>query len=214
MATAKQMQKIMSEYVKKHFDVFFIEIGAYDGKTNDPLFALVKSHKWQGVLVEPQDNQFERLKENYGDFQGLHFEKLAIAEHDTVKVFYGVRSTDYDSNTHGQLNSFNKDVILKHRHLVKNLDDRVYETKVRCLSFGSILKKYNVTKLDVLSIDTEGYDYKIIRQIDFSKIKPALIHFEHKHLSLADQKNCFSYLETNGYEILNGRFNSLAYIKS
>lgn len=212
MATAKKMQKIMNEYAKRHPDVYFIEIGAYDGKTNDPLFQLVKRYKWKGVLIEPQAEQFERLKQNYGNFPGVHFEKIAIAEKDTSKKFYGVRSTDYDNNTHGQLNSFNKDVILKHRHLVKNLDERVYETEVQCLSFSSLIKKYKVIKLDVLSIDTEGYDYEIVKQIDFKIIKPALIHFEHKHLSLVDQKSCFTYLEESGYTILIGRFNSLAYV--
>ncbi len=211
MATAKQMQKVMNEYATKTPRVFFVEIGAYDGKSNDPIFNLVRKFGWRGILVEPQQDQFNLLKENYSNIQGLHFENIAIADMDGPKSFYGIKATKYDNNTHGQLNSFNKDVVLKHRHIVDNLDSRLYETKVNCLTLTSLMNKYNVTRLNVLSIDTEGYDYEILKQINFNKIKPDLIHFEHKHLSIDEQDSCFTFLKSNGYQIMVGRYNSLAY---
>jgi FkbM family methyltransferase len=211
MATARQMQKILLDYAKSHSSVFFIEIGAYDGESNDPIYKLVKRFRWSGVLIEPQKDQFDLLIKNYQGVDGLYFENIAIAEKDGTKSFFGVRSTEYDNNTHGQLNSFKKDVILKHRHLVKNLDERIYETKVKSLTLASLVKKYSIIKLNVISIDTEGFDFEIIKQIDFNSLKPEIIIFEHKHLGQEDQISCFSYLKDNGYEVMVGRYNSLAY---
>ena len=45
------------------------------------------------------------------------------------------------------------------------------------------MKKHNVNDISFILIDTEGYDYEIIKLIDFEKYKPSILIFEHKHLS-------------------------------
>ncbi len=45
-----------------------------------------------------------------------------------------------------------------------------------------MIKKYNIAEIEYLFIDTEGYDYKIIKSIDLNKIKINKIKFEYKHL--------------------------------
>tara|TARA_B100001057_G_scaffold494043_1_gene589790 strand:+ start:1831 stop:2085 length:255 start_codon:yes stop_codon:yes gene_type:complete len=45
-----------------------------------------------------------------------------------------------------------------------------------------LIKKYNIAEIEYLFIDTEGYDYKIIKSIDLNKIKINKIKFEYKHL--------------------------------
>ena len=44
---------------------FFLQIGAFDGESRDPLFQAVRKYGLNGVLVEPQKPTFERLCENY-----------------------------------------------------------------------------------------------------------------------------------------------------
>src|SRR5687768_133577 len=56
--------------LREHFagarKVTFIQIGAYDGVEADPIRSLVlDSDSWQGILVEPQPDAFERLRQNY-----------------------------------------------------------------------------------------------------------------------------------------------------
>ncbi len=43
----------LSLLARKYKDLHFIQIGANDGVTNDPIHDLVKSYHWKGVLVEP-----------------------------------------------------------------------------------------------------------------------------------------------------------------
>mmetsp|Transcript_79962 Transcript_79962/g.213973 ORF Transcript_79962/g.213973 Transcript_79962/m.213973 type:complete len:161 (-) Transcript_79962:841-1323(-) len=59
---------------------FFVEIGANDGKFADPLFEKVNAWKWRGLLVEPLEDVFRLLKQNYAHLPGLSFENSAIAE--------------------------------------------------------------------------------------------------------------------------------------
>ena len=56
----------------------------------------------------------------------------------------------------------------------------IIEEKVVCISLDKLIDKYSVSKIDLLQIDTEGYDYEIISNMDFSRIKPRIIHFEHE----------------------------------
>ena len=52
------------------------------------------------------------------------------------------------------------------------------EINVKCVKFSDFIKSKNIRSLDLLIIDTEGYDYEIIMSIDFEILKPNIIRFE------------------------------------
>jgi hypothetical protein len=60
--------------------VFFLEIGAADGKSFDLLFPLASRGNWRGVLVKPIPDLFERLKSSYAGCPGVRFENVAISD--------------------------------------------------------------------------------------------------------------------------------------
>ena len=62
--------------------------------------------------------------------------------------------------------------------LVPNAD-YMQKVKVKCISFADFIKLNSIEKLDLLLLDTEGYDYQILMSIDFTLIKPRMIRFEH-----------------------------------
>jgi hypothetical protein len=57
--------------------------------------------------------------------------------------------------------------------------------------------------LDYLQIDTEGFDYEILKMIDFSIIKPKLIKFESVNLSISDKQSANLLLVCNGYYLFD-----------
>jgi len=74
------------------------------------------------------------------------------------------------------------------------------------------LKEANAPRdIDLLQIDAEGYDYEIIRSIDFDTVKPAIIHYEHMVLSEADRNACLELLASHGYRIVLQDNDTLAY---
>lgn len=69
------------------------------------------------------------------------------------------------------------------------------------LSESFMIKKNNVDKVNVVAIDTEGFDYEVIKLIDFNEVHPDLIIFENKHLTSSDHKECCEMLESKGYKV-------------
>ncbi len=68
--------------------------------------------------------------------------------------------------------------------------------------------------LNLLHIDTEGYDYKIIKSINFEVVRPDLILYEHIHLSEHDESNCQNFLRGHQYKIFKPEegYDTLAYL--
>jgi len=200
------------EIAKKKKRVFFINIGANDGLTNDPLREFVIIKKWKGLMVEPIPYVFERLKKVYKNKKGIFLENAAISNINGKNDFWYIEKTKELKSGEDQIGSFDKKVVLKSigecnfskKHLIKR--------EIRCLTLEKLLTKHKIKKINVFSIDTEGFDYRIIKQIDFKKFKPELIIFEHCHLNLKDKEACFKLLMKNGYKIEDAgdRVNSIA----
>jgi FkbM family methyltransferase len=195
-------------------DFFFIQIGSNDGKRGDPIYEYVIKYKWRGILIEPVPYLYEKLKNTYAGQEGLDFENIAIADKDGYKTFYRVEEYYEPGNPlwYDQLGSFRKEVLLKHRNLVPNLEKHLISEQIPCLSFNSLLQERGVTKINLLHIDTEGYDYEIIKTIPFGLIKPYIILYEHKHLSREDKQACVSLLTDEGYRTLELHSDTVAYL--
>jgi hypothetical protein len=52
------------------------------------------------------------------------------------------------------------------------------EIKAKTITFSTLCKLYNITHIDYLQIDTEGYDSEIICNIDFNLISIKIIRYE------------------------------------
>ena len=57
-------------------------------------------------------------------------------------------------------------------------DPHVTETIVKCYPLQFVLDKFEIKQLDVIQIDTEGFDYKIFSQINFNLYRPKVINIE------------------------------------
>ncbi|MGH8658039.1 MAG: FkbM family methyltransferase [Gammaproteobacteria bacterium] len=194
-------------------DFFFIQIGANDGRRHDPIFRYITQYGWRGILVEPVPSYFSRLKHNYRTFPQLIFENSAISNADGERDFYRVQEgQDHLPDWCRGIGTLYPQVLLKHRWLIPGLQDYVVKERVKCLSFNSLLEKHKVRKIELLLIDAEGYDYEIIKQVDFKRLPPAIVCYEHKHLSRAHRLACERSLTTHGYAVVHRLGNTLAYL--
>ena len=57
-----------------------------------------------------------------------------------------------------------------------NLDKSV----VQCIAFDTLLYRHEVRQIDLLQVDVEGYDFEIIKLVNFHRIRPNLIRYEHR----------------------------------
>ena len=84
------------------------------------------------------------------------------------------------------------------------------------MSFADFIKSNAIDKLDLLLLDTEGYDYQILMSIDFTHIKPRMIRFEHgvrnQVMSPDNFMSVCSYLDSFGYQIIAESYDATAYL--
>jgi FkbM family methyltransferase len=180
-----------------------VQIGSNDGKTGDPIFQLIiKKKNWKILLVEPVPYIFEKLKSNYPDNSRFSFENVAIND-GSKQIFYFIkeeanRKLENLPNWYDQLGSFKKENILK--HLNGMLTPYICEIEITGLTLNELFIKNKVEDLRLLHIDTEGYDWKVLSQLDLKKHKPIVILFEHKHLQEMEKNEAKTFLE-NDYQI-------------
>ncbi len=187
--------------LKKIFDnqkiKCLIQIGANDGSRFDELNLFIKKYKIKSVLVEPISEYFEDLKRNYKNYENVYFENSAITEEAKEKEIFLVNSKNlgnYDEHIKG-ISSFDKKHLIKHG--VKS--NHILKKKINCISILELLKKYDISDLDILFIDAEGYDGHIL--IDFfnsSDQEPILI-FEYIHIENKILKDLINIITKKNY---------------
>ena len=160
---------------------YLIQIGSNDGKRFDSLNKFIKKYSPLSILVEPIKKDFIDLKNNYKGQKNIFFENSAISVNDSINYLYKVNDKKlkfYDEHVKG-ITSFEIKHLIKHgiskSHIIK-------ET-VNSISIDELLSKHSLNQLDLLMVDTEGYDGAIV--IDFlSKfsLRPIII-FEYIHIN-------------------------------
>jgi len=207
---------VLSDYRQRCPHVRFMQVGANDGVMNDPIFPLIKKHSLQGVLIEPQRDSFNLLKKNYTAFavSDFVFVNAAIAASDGSLPLYRIRAEPHVPTWAFGLASFDKNVLRSHAawsEAPADLESLIDIEQVRTISFASLFNEYSIGHIHLLQIDTEGYDAEVIRLFDISSRKPAIVRFEHKHLSWRDFESCMKLLISERYKISISATDTLAY---
>ncbi len=190
-----------------------IQIGANDGKRFDEISKFIKNNnELKAVLVEPVKKYFEQLKENYKDHKNIEFENSAISKDNEINFLYCVKDKfleNYQEHIKG-INSNKIQHLLNHN--VKK--SHIEKIKVETLTFANLIIKYNLSEIDLLYIDVEGYDDKIILDfLDNSKLRPILI-FEYIHIKNISLNILIKKLLNENYKILRVDENVICYNKN
>ena len=75
----------------------------------------------------------------------------------------------------------------------------IREEVVDCVTFDDLLSRLPDSKLDLLQIDAEGEDSRLLELFPFSRLRPAIIHWEIKHTTVTEQEDCLDRLADFGY---------------
>lgn len=197
---------------------FFVQVGANDGKTNDPLYAHVTKRGLSGLAVEPQPDVFELLRKNYAPYPGVRCVQAAVAAHTGTLPFYTVRDSVKTRENFSRVTgiaSFDEAVFRKTVRaklpLGADVDAFIQATPVEALSFRDLFGRHGVTRVDLLQLDCEGYDYEILKTFDFGRYAPGVINLESLHFSDAVRDECEAFLAAHGYRSFRTRADICAY---
>lgn len=196
-------------------DFFFVQIGANNGLTDDPLWQFVTKYHWHGVLVEPQPQVFQQLLRNYEPEKQLAFENAAIADKDGIARLF---IADHQDET-ADLTAF---ASLKKDGLIRGLNNpkaarvqvQVQEVEVPALSVQTLLAKHRIAKIDLLLTDVQGYDGEVVEEVLACGVKPTIIHFEHCHTARPALDALYRKLVEHGYHLNELEIDALCYLPS
>ncbi len=196
-------------------DFFFMQVGANDGKSRDPIYNLIKESEIAGVLLEPIPFYFKGLQENYAGRKNITLLNIALHPTESEITMYKIDEEAVGKNGvpvwASGISTFDKRIMEKHCKDIPDYEKYLATEKVKCTTFESIIEENNISKIDLLLIDTEGFDYEIIKMIDFTKIKPSIIRFEHNHLIKEDLHSCINILASVGYKLFHEKRDITAY---
>jgi FkbM family methyltransferase len=205
------LEMVAAPIARKSPSFTFIQVGAHDGSSNDPIREMIHAYGWRGVLIEPQKELFDRLVESYQSCPQLKFENVAVADEDGVRTLYRVPpGTPGVPDWASQLASFDLKTVRFHKKWIPNIDNLIEEVPVKCLSIKTIAERNGLDDVGLVQIDAEGYDFEIVKSIPFEVMKPKIVAFEHAHLSKADFNKCCQLLVQRGYRIAVGDVDTFA----
>lgn len=194
-------QDVILEYFHD-FKGCFIDIGANDGSTFSNTRALAELG-WDGVLVEPSPKAFKKLKKLYQTIPGeFYLFDVALGTSDGKVTFYE------SGNLVGP-----DDVALVSSLLeteTKRFDKVTSYSKieVKCFTWNTFVKRLQIPHFDFISIDIEGLEIDVLRQIDLSKTKMVCIETNGdmlKKLELTKILPDFKIIYTSGENLIFAR---------
>lgn len=139
---------------------FFIELGGLDGITQSNTAFFEFSRNWRGILIEPSESGYQLCIKNRPN---------------SISVNACCVSNDYNSEfIKGDFNGISMASVDGNR-----LNSRDLVT-VRAATLEKILNEYLVSNgdIDFLSLDTEGYEFNVLKGLNLDKYRPKYILIE------------------------------------
>ena len=161
--------------------------GDYSGHLLDPIYPLVKLYDWRCILLEPEPDACKQLREFYRGYESsVQIEQAAITEGSgsTTPVWFA-------DSLHASLGRNRGDAS-------RTVLDHV---KIRGLTFKEALEIHAFDRLDLLVIDVEGFEYRLLRTFPFEWLMPSIISLEHRHVPTEELAALYEMFLTLGYFI-------------
>jgi FkbM family methyltransferase len=194
-------RKILENQFKPGSDLSILQIGANDGVSFDDLDTFMSARNCLGVMIEPIKEYYAELVDNFSNYPNIQKLNIAIhAELDKISLH------KVNKNSYYKYPNWVKGIASVYSsHLLKlgiNEND-IEKVEVDAFNLMTIIKQYfKGTQIDYLQIDVEGYDFEIIKMIDFAFAQPRVIKFEYVNLCTTDLSDVITTLKVNGYFLL------------
>jgi FkbM family methyltransferase len=173
----------------------YLDIGTNHPIYNNNTYRFYKKGSY-GVLVEPDPQLFKVIQRTRQRDICLNVGTGPSDE----------KSASYYIMTSHQLSTFKKDQAEDMAATNNYGKQRIEEIiQVPLVAINSIMETYFPDGVDILSIDTEGYDLEILRSLDFNKYKPQIMCVEtlrfDENGKEQKQRAIIDYLLGRGYKV-------------
>ena len=191
---------ILREILKKEIsNGFYLDVGCYHPKKFSNTYMLYKKG-WSGINIDMEEDKISLF--NMVRPRDLNVLSPISDKEEEVTLYryskYGLESTI-------------------DKKIASETTDSIYDkTIIKTKTLNEVLNKssYKDTQIDVLSIDTEGMDFRVLKSLDIKKYSPKVIIIEDHHKKIEDilETDTFKFLVQNNYILRSWSFYSLIFI--
>ena len=187
------------EYFRKNSNGFYLDVGCYHPIHRNNTYLLHKKG-WSGINIDI--HQFSIDLFNYLRPDDVNLNCAISNKNEVTEMFYQKELSQIST-------------IEKQQAKIA-FQGNIKKSKIQSLTLDALLEKINFTdkKLDLLGIDVEGADLKVLKGLNIEKFKPELICVE---IHEKDIKNSeiYKYLSNFSYELVwSGVFSHIFKSKS
>ena len=186
-----------------------IDVGAHKGET---IILFLKNFKPSKIIsFEASPKNFSKLNKKINKIRQKFPKTKIVIENKGLgefKKFHEFKQVNESSSSTFAKINFDSNYYKKKKFYlgIKENKDYFKTQTIEVISLASYLNDINIDRIDILKIDTEGYEYEILKGLDnkFSKIK--LIFFEHHYENMISKSYTFTdinrLLVSNNFQMI------------
>ena len=174
------------KYFKDKKNGFYVDVGCYHPIHRNNTH-LLHMQNWSGVNVDT--SQFSIDLFNFMRPKDLNYNCAISDKNENIKLFYQKELSQLSTIEKGQA-----EIVFQ---------GNIKEKEIKAFTLDEILSRdrYKNSKIDLLDIDVEGADLKVLRGLSFEKFKPELVCVE-IHAKGIKKSNIYNFLIDKNYELL------------
>ena len=176
---------VISNYFKNKNKGFYVDIGCYHPLHRNNTFLLYKKG-WQGINIDIHNFSIELF--NYLRPSDLNYNFAASNKNEIIEMYFQKELSQLSTTEHDQAKKVFQGEIKKKSIQAYTLD--------RILGFTKFDKK-----IDLLDIDVEGSDLKVLQGFSLKKFNPELICVEIHDINISDSE-IYKFLINLHYELI------------
>jgi len=202
------MDLILNHIFKDKKDGFYIDVGCQHPIKNNNTYLLFKKG-WTGINIDLDNinidlfNFFRPKDNNINSAVSNNVEK--------VKLFYYHQKSP--------INTLDEKISLKQQAKIEKKID------IQTNTLENILGNYSIKTIDLLTIDVEGFELKVLKGLNFDKYKPRVIIVEfldleankweipYNNLDNVLESEIYSFLINKNYKLVNWVNGDLVFIQ-
>jgi FkbM family methyltransferase len=172
-----QDQYVYETFFKNKKNGVFVDIGAHDGISFSNTYFFEKQLGWTGLCVEPLPEIFQKLKANRRAIcvDGCIYDQASEAKFLRVKGYAEMLS--------GVIKNYDPRHLARIYSEIASMGGSSEVITVKCYNLTQLLLDNKLTKVDYMSIDTEGGELEILKSIDFSQVEIDVLDVENNYLT-------------------------------
>ena len=174
------------DYFKDRKNGFYVDVGCYHPIHRNNTH-LLHMQNWSGVNVDT--SQFSIDLFNFMRPKDLNYNCAISDKNENTKLFYQKELSQLSTTEKGQA-----EIVFQ---------GNIKEKEIKAFTLDEILSRdrYKNSKIDLLDIDVEGADLKVLKGLSFDKFKPELVCVE-IHENEIKKSDIYNFLINKKYELL------------